>query len=531
MARQRVITGLAVVLAFACVTNAGFAQTQATTVNGTQTSGGQDQSAAGLAQEATNPFATSWLMQVQQNNNWTEMPRGDDHTRVQSNLVFQPLMSLRLTEKQGLVIRPMVTFVNSIPHFDQSGQNDRTVGFGDTVLAFALPRSLLGGRLTVGAGPTFIFPTASKNLLSQDTWQVGPDAGASLLGKNFIAYAFVQQWFKVGGDGEDANHMNGTFNFTYMLANGFTIGTQPNLSVDWEAPEDKRVAFSIGPQIGKLCRCARPADVVPVAGSALRRSSGRRRPEVEHSAASDSDDSGPHQESALLTRGSWCCPTRGVVMADRCAGSERAHGVSGCGGRRQDGGDRRLNTPSLLLSTNQATALKPRVYPLGADQPEAAIGLSERVDFHVGELDAPLAQGPEGFDRSLEKIRAELLVCQNLANDQLHGSLRHDLHAVGRLPCFRGAFSTSLPLRVGRATSLPPCDSQETRANRPVASVPAAFDPSEYTRACVSTCSGRWCDHHHPALVIAGPRGTETATTPATSLNGRREAPLTTLAL
>ena len=255
MARQKVITSLVVVLAFACVANAGFAQTQATTTNGTQTSGDQDQSAAALAQEASNPFASSWLMQLQQNNNWTEMPRGDDHTRVQSNLVFQPLMSLRLTEKQGLIIRPMVTIVNSIPHFDQSGQNERTAGFGDTVLAFALPRSLLGGRLMVGAGPTFIFPTASKDLLSQDTWQVGPDAGAALLGKNFIAYAFVQQWFKVGGDGGDTNQMNGTFNFTYMLANGFTIGTQPNLSVDWEAPEDNRVAFSIGPQIGKLCRC------------------------------------------------------------------------------------------------------------------------------------------------------------------------------------------------------------------------------------------------------------------------------------
>ena len=303
MARQRVTTSLGVVLAFACAANAGFAQTQATTTNGAQTSGGQGQSAAALAQEASNPFATSWLMQLQQNNNWTEMPRGDDHTRVQSNLVFQPLMSLRLTEKQGLIIRPMVTIVNSIPHFDQSGQNERTAGFGDTVLAFALPRSLLGGRLTVGAGPTFIFPTASKDLLSQDTWQVGPDAGAALLGKNFIAYAFVQQWFKVGGDGEDTNHMNGTFNFTYMLANGFTIGTQPNLSVDWEAPEDNRVAFSIGPQIGKLCRCGGLPTLFQVQVQYLPRSSGRRRPEVEHSAASDSDDSGPHQESALLTGG------------------------------------------------------------------------------------------------------------------------------------------------------------------------------------------------------------------------------------
>ena len=106
MAQQRVITSLVVVLAFACAANAGFAQTQATTTNGTQTSGDQDQSAAALAQEASNPFASSWLLQLQQNNNWTEMPR-ESGNRVQSNLVFQPLMSLRLTEKQGLISAPL----------------------------------------------------------------------------------------------------------------------------------------------------------------------------------------------------------------------------------------------------------------------------------------------------------------------------------------------------------------------------------------------------------------------------------------
>ena len=171
-------------------------------------------------------------------------------------------------------------------------------------------------------------------------------------------------------------------------------------------------------------------------------------------------------------------------------------------------------TPSLFVITNQATALKPRVYPLGTDRPEAAIGMGERVDFHVGQLDAPLAQGPEGFDRSLEKIRAELLVCQNLADDQLDGSLRHDLPRRRPASSVSGARS-QLRSRydVGRATSLPPCDWRETRANRPVASVPAAFDSSEYTRARVSTRSGRWCEHHHPALAAAGPRGTETAPT------------------
>ena len=174
---------------------------------------------------------------------------------MQSNLQFQPLLSLRLTEKQGLIIRPIVTIVNSVPHFDQSGQNERTAGFGDTVLAFALPRSLFGGRLMVGAGPTFIFPTASEDLLSQDTWQVGPDAGAVLLGKHFISYGFVQQWFKIGGDGRDTNQMSGTFNFTYLFENGWTIGTQPNLSVDWEARGGERGTFGMGPQVGKMCKC------------------------------------------------------------------------------------------------------------------------------------------------------------------------------------------------------------------------------------------------------------------------------------
>ncbi len=255
MTGQKVRTILGAVLAFACVANAGFAQTQATASNGTQASGGQDQSAAAMAQQASNPFASSWALQLQQNNNWTEMPGADDHTRVQSNLLFQPLISLRLTEKQGLIVRPMVPMVNSIPHFDQSGQHERTTGFGDTVLAFALPRSLLGGRLTVGAGPTFIFPTASTDLLSQHTWQVGPDAGATLLGKHFIAYGFVQQWFKIGGDGHDTNQMNDVFNFTYLFANGWTLGTQPTLSVDWKARGGERGTFGMGPQVGKMCKC------------------------------------------------------------------------------------------------------------------------------------------------------------------------------------------------------------------------------------------------------------------------------------
>ena len=151
-----------------------------------------------------------------------------------------------------------------------------------------LPRRvpLFGGRLVLGAGPTFIFPTASARELGQDTWQVGPDVGATLLGKHFIAYGFVQQWFKVGGDGAKTNQMNGVFNFTYTFANGWTIGTQPSLSVNWEAPKDERRGVCDRTTGRKVLHMRGLADVVPDAGAVLPRSSKHRRSEVEHSTAS-----------------------------------------------------------------------------------------------------------------------------------------------------------------------------------------------------------------------------------------------------
>ena len=259
--RQNVVRILGFAFAFACVAEAGLAQTQP--ANATPPAGDQGPSTAAMAQEASNPFAASSLMQFQQNNNWVEMPFGQEG-RVQSNLQFQPLLSVRLTESSMLIVRPVLTMVNSLPTLDQNGRGDRTTGFGDTVLGFAIPRPFFGGKLMVGAGPTFIFPTASDKKLGQDTWQVGPDLGAVLQLKNVIAYAFAQQWFKVGGDGRNTNQMNTVFNVTRVFQNGWTIGTQPTLSVDWEAPEGERVTFPVGVQVGKMCKCGGTPTLVQV---------------------------------------------------------------------------------------------------------------------------------------------------------------------------------------------------------------------------------------------------------------------------
>ena len=74
-----------------------------------------------------------------------------------------------------------------------NGPSGSATPFSHLLSTFALRRSAHGRRR-----PDVLFPTASERVLSQDTWQLGPDAGAALLGKNFITYAFVQQWFKIG---------------------------------------------------------------------------------------------------------------------------------------------------------------------------------------------------------------------------------------------------------------------------------------------------------------------------------------------
>lgn len=215
----------------------------------------QSQSAAELGKKAANPLSSGWLMQTQQNNNWVGMPlkKGD---RVQSDFLFQPLVSAPLIGDWTLFVRPVITLFNSTPIVNPSGRGERKTALGDTALAFAMaPRPFFGGHLTLAAGPTFIFPTASDHLLGQHTWQLGPDVGVVWSGKHFIAYGFPQQWFKIGGGGPKTNQLNTVLDFTYFLKNGWSIGTQPDLLVNWEAATNERVTFPIGPQIGKLCKC------------------------------------------------------------------------------------------------------------------------------------------------------------------------------------------------------------------------------------------------------------------------------------
>jgi hypothetical protein len=240
---------LAVALTFACL-GSGTAQAQELTAQ--QPSAVESDSAAEASKQAANPLASVWLMQFQQNSNWIGMPANGGN-RVQSNLQFQPLMSVKLTDDWSLVTRPVLQLFNTTPLQDQTGQANRMTGLGDTAVALALsPGHRLVGNWLLAAGPTFIFPTATDSRIGQNKWQVGPAAAVGYVGKNFVTYVFPQQWFSVGGDGRRTRQMSLIYAFVRTLPNGWTVGTNPNMFVDWEASRGNKVSFPVGLQVGKL---------------------------------------------------------------------------------------------------------------------------------------------------------------------------------------------------------------------------------------------------------------------------------------
>jgi Putative MetA-pathway of phenol degradation len=228
----------------------GIAQTQDATVH--EQSVAENDSATEASKQAANPLASVWLMQFQQNNTWLGMPANGGN-RSQGNLQFQPLMSVKVTDDWNLITRPVLQLFNNTPFQGQGGRSNRVTGFGDTALALALsPGHRLVGNWLLAAGPTFIFPTATDSRIGQDKWQVGPAAAVGYMGKNFVTYAFPQQWFSVGGDGRRARQMSLIYAFVYTLPKGWTVGTNPNMFVDWEASSGNKVTFPVGLQVGKL---------------------------------------------------------------------------------------------------------------------------------------------------------------------------------------------------------------------------------------------------------------------------------------
>ena len=203
-----------------------------------------------INKELSNPVTTIWSLELQENTYWLNKPE-----RNNVNLQFQPILPVSLNPNWNLITRPVLQVFNSTPYVNKSGNLHRVTGFGDTILALGLsPSDRLVGNWLMAVGPTFIFPTASNTRLGQNKWQVGPLGALGYLGDKFLVAVFAQQWWSTGGPGSNTiSQMNLQYIASYFFSEGWSVGTSPNMLVNWNANKSSNtVTFPIGLSISKV---------------------------------------------------------------------------------------------------------------------------------------------------------------------------------------------------------------------------------------------------------------------------------------
>lgn len=213
------------------------------------------ESLAEVGAQLANPVSSVWSIVFQNNFTFLE-GEPSDKTRFLYNLNFQPVLPVPLTRDWNLITRPVVPLLFGKPVFNpETGFHGRS-GLGDIAMVNLLSPNKPSGFLW-GIGPTWIFPTATKQNLGQQKWQVGPAAVALYLSKEWIFGAFPQQWWSFAGKDNrpDTSQMNIQYFFWRLLPGAWQIGTgAPNITINWKADDDNKVNLPIGAGVAKTVK-------------------------------------------------------------------------------------------------------------------------------------------------------------------------------------------------------------------------------------------------------------------------------------
>jgi hypothetical protein len=195
---------------------------------GGNTGTGSTDEEAELAKKLQNPVAN--LISVPFQNNW-DFGIGPSHaTRFTLNI--QPVVPISLNKDWNLIIRTILPVTDAgSPAPGVSSQS----GLGDTIQSFFLSPAQPVNDWILGAGPVFLWPTATEGALGSGKWGTGPTAVA-LQQKNGWTYGMLasQIWSYAGQS--DRQSVNSTFLqpfVAYTTKTYTTFGLNTESTYDW----------------------------------------------------------------------------------------------------------------------------------------------------------------------------------------------------------------------------------------------------------------------------------------------------------
>ncbi|NHA15054.1 transporter [Thioalkalivibrio sp. XN279] len=187
-----------------------------------------------LARQLTNPVAALISVPLQLNYNSNIGPVDDGEQWV---LNLQPVIPFSLNDDWNLISRTILPIVDQSDIFPGAGSQS---GIGDTVQSvFFSPKAPTADGWIWGAGPVFLLPTGSDDLLTTDKWGIGP-TGVALRqqGQWTVGVLANHIWSFAGESARD--DINATFIQPFMsftTPTAWTYTLQSESTYDWEGSD------------------------------------------------------------------------------------------------------------------------------------------------------------------------------------------------------------------------------------------------------------------------------------------------------
>jgi hypothetical protein len=216
-----------------------------------------------LGAKLSNPLSDVWALFTEFDFILSSGDRSNNEYVAVGDILFQPLLPLKVSENLKMIVRPTVPVLFGSPvkiDTDQSGITniDRKSGLGDIALPLIFaPVPKTGQAFSWGIGPTFQFPTHTSQELGTNTWEMGAVLLPMFKKPKYVMGFLAQYWWSISEYGENpqsTSHGKMVYFFYYSLKNAWQLGMNPTVSYNNSASPGNKWNVPVGVTVAKMTK-------------------------------------------------------------------------------------------------------------------------------------------------------------------------------------------------------------------------------------------------------------------------------------
>lgn len=220
----------------------------------------EDGSLAEVGAKLSNPVSDVWALFTEFDLYFSDGNLNKGSSKVGARMIFQPVLPFPLygQGKDGwkLITRPQIPVIFSQPVPKGFDEFDHLGGLGD--IQFPMLVSPPSENWLFGIGPTWLFPSATREVFGQQQWGAGPAAVIGYHTKDWVGGVMPQYTFGIGGwnnkNTPDASYLSMLYFFAYNLPYAWQIGFNPTISYDHNASSGNQWNVPVGLFVAKTVK-------------------------------------------------------------------------------------------------------------------------------------------------------------------------------------------------------------------------------------------------------------------------------------